>query len=105
MHVTEQQPLPGLEALTVEPVLKVSADARRTLRQHALVARGFHPLALSPTRPELGTCGGCAWRVLFGAYPKCTLPGDRARRLTHGPATDCRAWWPACGDFEGKSDG
>lgn len=77
------------------------------------------------------TCGTCAFRVLLGGhakpYPKCvfgtfTTPiTDEQRRTfplllgrtpagavhTHQPrvtasdATDVRAWWPACTDYQG----
>ena len=82
-----------------EPTEKLSADRRRTLRQKAAVASGVHPLMGGKARPELGTCGGCAHRLVLGyhnrSWPKCELAG-----ITHGAGTDCRAWWPACGRYE-----
>jgi hypothetical protein len=89
-----------LELFFVEPTVlesteKLSPDRRRTLRQKADVERGIHPLMRTPTVPERGTCGDCVHRVSVGhhdrAFPKCELAG-----ITHGPGTDCRAWWPAC---------
>lgn len=81
---------------------ELSADRRRTARQKRLIEQGIHPLAQTVTVPEKGTCGDCVHRVAFGhnsrSYPKCTLPSARPARMTHGAATDCRAWWPACTD-------
>lgn len=83
-----------------------SADRRRTARQHQQVAAGIHPLTGEKTRPDFGTCGTCVPRsAAFSAqgYPKCTRGAQLGRRpfragpyMTHGAATDCRAWWPAC---------
>jgi hypothetical protein len=58
------------------------------------------PPAHAPkTRPDLGTCGDCAHRVVIGyhnrSWPKCDLA-----EITHGAGSDCRAWWPACDRFE-----
>lgn len=83
-----------------EPAEKMSADRRRTLRQRALIDAGVHPLTRTKTRPDLGTCGGCAHRVLTAtngnrSWPKCDL-----REITHGPGSDVRRWWPACERFE-----
>ena len=79
----------------------LSADRKRTLRQHQMVEQGIHPLTRQRTMPEWGTCGECRFRKVLshhgGDFPKCTR--DPAR-LTHSAATDCRAWWPACHQFE-----
>lgn len=92
---------PELENVAVEPVENLSADRRRTLRQRQQVEAGIHPLTGLRTYPDLGTCGDCRFRMVLDyhsrAYPKCTF--DEAR-MTHGAGTDCRAWWPACGDHE-----
>lgn len=80
-----------------DPLARLSPDRRRTARQHQQVADGIHPLTQGQARPELGTCGDCAHRRMRGAFPKCHA--DPAR-LTHSASTDCRAWWPACGQFE-----
>lgn len=93
---------------------KVSADRRRTLRQRNQIEAGTHPLTGGRIHPEASkevqprtpgkdrpfTCGSCVYREPGGprGYPKCVLPDDRGRatRVTGGPATDVRAWWPAC---------
>jgi len=83
----------------VDPAAGLSAQRRLTLRQKADIDRGVHPLTKLPTRPELGTCGDCAHRVLVHwhdyTYPKC-----EEMHWAHSAANDCRAWWPACTSFQ-----
>lgn len=82
--------LPG----TPPPAPRTSADRRRTQRQRERVARGIHPLTGGRTFPSAGTCGDCPNRRPQDgerSWPKCGL-----WPVTGGPATDCRAWWPAC---------
>ena len=96
----------GYGAIAAEPVEKVSADRRRTLHQRALVEAGVHPLTGDKARPDLGTCGDCKLRLLVHwrnrTYAKCArglpegAPLDEAPFVSHGAATDVRAWWPAC---------
>lgn len=93
-----------LELVPPEPVEKLSADRRRTLRQRADVERGRHPLTGGRLIDDQSAkCGNCRFRVLFGhhdrAYPKCTH-GDGAPRATHSASSDVRAWWPGCTDHE-----
>lgn len=83
-----------------EPVL--SAGQRVTLRQRADIARGVHPLTRLPLlQPEGHTCGDCRHRCqMWGGsrtYPKCD-------RVPHAASqqNDCRAWWPACTQWETK---
>lgn len=95
------------EPPTLEPAEILSAGRRRTLRQKQHIEAGFHPLTQTRTHPELGTCGGCALRSIEFGYPKCTLGADIPNRkagpyMTHGAATDCRAWWPACSHYQAK---
>lgn len=95
-----------------------SEQRGRTRRQRGLLAAGQHPLTLVLTRPlrlhaEAAPadprdapgrrCGNCVFRRALSAYsgksyPKCTF-GDGAR-VSHGGATDCRAWWGGCVDHE-----
>lgn len=92
-------------------------DARRTLKQHGLMAVGLHPLSLTlrralrimPNRTR-EKCGGCRWLEpldwdvpLRQAKYKCWFDGGA--RVTRGRATTVRKWWPACVDFEGRTDG
>lgn len=104
--VDGQVPLPGMPddgvLFHVEPAspAPLSPDRRRTLRQRAQIEAGWHPLAGTRTHPEVGTCGDCAHRVLVStngnrSWPKCDLTP-----ITHGPGSDCRAWWPACDRWE-----
>lgn len=91
---------PELFELTLDPAPPpLSADARRTKRQHDLVDGGWHPLTRDRARPDLGTCGTCVHRrpTQQGSYPKCGLGP-----INKGPGTDVRAHWPACSRFEPK---
>lgn len=93
-----------------------TSDQLRIHRQQVALEHDQHPLSVALNRP-IGLhadaapvddrkaaglrCGGCAYRQMQrrGAWdwPKCVLPG--AARITRGPGTDVRAWWPACPDF------
>lgn len=100
---------------------KLSADARRTQRQLEVLAAGYHPLTNTRLHPEAAPfddrsapgrrCGNCRFREVLAyrqnAFPKCMFPGDLGAdeievlgppRVTHGAASDVRAWWPACAD-------
>lgn len=107
------------DAWRVEPAVdNRSTDQRRTDRQAGAIRAGVHPLALvfgatvvmhpgadrTATRgdgPRLPLrCGTCRYR--FGVRHASTYPKCGARdgaRVTRGPATDVRAWWPACLDY------
>lgn len=96
--------------------LKESPTVRRTWRQAAMLAAGIHPLSAvlslklrlhAEAAPygdhrALGRrCGNCAFRQKNAwGYPKCVF--GRGIRASHGAATDCRAWWPACPNHEWK---
>lgn len=86
-----------------QPVARLSPDRRRTLRQRAQIAAGWHPLTGGRARPDLGHCGTCVHRVLEEhhgrTYPKCDVGPQSS-----GAATDVRRWWPACARWE-ASDG
>lgn len=110
------------QARPAEPAEKLSADRRRTIRQADALAHGRHPLGLvfgSPLRLHADAapaddrtapgarCGTCRFRELFGyhtrSYAKCTVGYVEGRgypRVSHGSATDVRAWWPACRDYQ-----
>lgn len=96
-----------------EPAEKLSPDRRRTLRQRADIERGRHPLTGSQLADDPdATCGNCRFRAGVDwhdrSYPKCFYEPagwDVERmhgwpRVTHGAATDVRAWWRACTDHE-----
>lgn len=91
------------------PEPKESQGVRRTKRQAADLAAGRHPLTGFGLHAEAAPhddrsaegrrCGDCGHRELVGrhgnrTYPKCTVGGGA--RMTHGEASDVRAWWPAC---------
>ena len=108
-------------AIESEPGL--SAGQRLTVRQAENIAAGVHPLTKGQLHPLASrardasapkgdpfTCGSCYFRAVERyhdhSYPKCWLPGpntsaDRPTypRVTHGAASDVRAWWPACRDY------
>jgi hypothetical protein len=80
--------------------LPLSTGRRLTARQRLDVAKGYHPLTRLPLlepRDDTKKCGTCIHRTKGGSrgYPKC----DQTT-ITSGPATDCRAWWPACTKWE-----
>lgn len=108
---------------TREPEPKLGTDARRTLRQGQVMARGRHPLALlgAPLRLHADAppvddrkapgprCGDCVFIVRKDQWLKCTRGrsgeiGTKTFRSgpyeTHGGATDLRAWWPGCERWE-----
>lgn len=115
---------PALDLLPVDALFDVpavperprlSATSRRTLRRLQALKLGQHPMSIAidmPLRlhPEAAPaddrhapgrrCGNCIHRVLHRhhnrPYAKCVAAGDD--RVTHGPGTDVRAWWPACPD-------
>lgn len=112
-----------LDVPPAEPPIPESSGVRRTRRQAELLARGVHPLtgqglhaqaAPAGDRDALGRrCGNCRWREVLGyrtrSYAKCVHPGSLSAsayeefgppRVTHGEASDCRAYWPACRDHE-----
>jgi hypothetical protein len=110
----------GFDPPTSSPDADLSAGQRLTLRQAQQITQGIHPMTLAYTLPLLlhpdadrartrnthvplaaFTCGTCVFRQTIGhrsgTYPKCTRPGAP---VSHGPATDVRAWWPACTHYE-----
>jgi hypothetical protein len=69
------------------------------------------PEICSPDAPKGApyTCGSCRFRQVLRwhdrTYPKCIQEVEgtnllTAPSITHGAATDCRAWWPACRLYE-----
>lgn len=100
----------------IDELTNLSAQQRLTFRQSAAIANGQHPLSLRfghmPLHDEADPhpdvegrkCGNCVFRRHWGAhgYPKCMFGGGA--RLTHGAATDCRAWWPGCRDHRYESE-
>lgn len=89
-----------------EPPL--SADRRRTQRQLAILAAGRHPLTRGPLHPEAAPvddrhaagrrCDSCQWLVAYDHHNRRYLKFRQRNELyvTHGAASDVRAWWPAC---------
>lgn len=108
------EPLFPIDAPAADPTEGMSAGRRLTWRQSHQLRLGFHPLSITCGIIKLHTdaapwddrkadglrCGSCTLRISHGAhsYPKCDL-GDGIR-ISHGQATDCRAWWPACASYE-----
>lgn len=98
------------------PAEREPAGRRRIRRQAALLARGRHPLAamfgplfLHPEAAPVDDrkadglrCRTCVFRQHNGwGYPKCEY-GNGAR-ASHGEATDVRAWWPACTEYQQRT--
>lgn len=94
------------EALSLFPEIvepdgkaKLTAGDRLRRRHDAKIAQGMHPITGLRLRGDDETCGSCAHRVLVHGgsrgWPKCELSV-----MTHGPATDCLARFPACSGWE-----
>lgn len=82
-----------LEFGVTPPEKDLSPQKRRTIRNRELIARGIHPCTRVPLARNGETCGTCAlsaWKRMGNRYFKCSL------NMTSGPATDIRAFWPAC---------
>jgi hypothetical protein len=119
---TGLQVTPDATERTAGERLRFRQAARITAGMHPLSLQ--RPIPLHPDAPrdaakdDGGTyprCGTCRFRWTVGggaqSYPKCTfgrvsryLTADRllvtpGPRESHGPATDVRAWWPACIDY------
>jgi len=101
-----------LDVPASDPGEKLSAGRRLTRRRAAQLAAGIHPLTRGPLHPDAAPaeprdapglrCGGCKWRVANHlGYPKCGHPQTPA---SHGPATDVRAYFPACPLHEARPD-
>lgn len=97
-----------------EPEPQLSAGQRLTVRQAQNIAAGIHPLTRGRLHPLASrhrdasspkadpfTCGSCWFREVKGGtagrYVKCWA--EDGKRVTGGPATDVRAWWPACPEY------
>jgi hypothetical protein len=117
--------LPAPPRMSVPAPPADSPDTRRTRRQAEAIKHGQHPLAATlqiplrlhtaaPANPFMrdtpgARCGSCQHRAARGGtqktYQKCWLRGtdsDMYPRVTGGPGTDVRAWWPACLDYQPK---
>lgn len=99
-----------------------SAGRKLTARQLKDLERGFNPLGqrlhvdAAPVTDKTAPgrrCGNCRFRTpdgtggTAGTYPKCRFGADGSRpgpRMSRGPATDCRAWWPGCSDHVPAAD-
>ncbi len=100
-----------------EPAPTESATVRRTRRQAAMLAAGIHPLSAvlsvklrlhaeaapyGDRQADGRRCGNCRFRELLTwrsqTLPKCTY----GARMTHGAASDVRAYWSACVDHQWK---
>ena len=109
--------LPGMPDVDeVFDVPKGSAGQRLRERQANDVQQGRHPLTggkihkFADVAAKAGDakdlpyrCGSCIHRLLLryhdGTYPKC-----EQSQMTHGSATDVRAWWPACPQWHDALD-
>ena len=91
--------------------------------RHPLTRGPLHPFAVGaiarPDNPkgQPFTCGSCRFRELIRyhgkSWPKCLRDGhygnhpdpanmylEEMTNVSHGAATDVRAWWPACVGYE-----
>lgn len=117
---------PRVEPLPPVDGVALSTDRARTRRQAELLADGWHPVAGRLLHPAAASahdrqapglrCRSCRFRLTAnhgtaGSYAKCYWPGeetvdrlDNLPRFSRGPATDIRAWWPACADYEAADE-
>lgn len=108
---------------------RLSPDRARTARQYRDVENGLNPLTRTPKHPDApddcsptdrypreGTCGTCKFRTSIEEgtkrltrasgeiveVPKVALKCGfrKGERISYGPATDIRSWWPGCGDYK-----
>jgi len=102
-----------------DPTEGMSAQRKLTQKQATRLAQGLHPLSITnghirlhpdaapaATRTAEGLrCRTCAHLNYQGphGYAKCGF-GDGVR-ISHGPATDVRLYWPACVDYEAADRG
>jgi hypothetical protein len=102
-----------------DPTEGMSAQRKLTHRQAARLAQGLHPLSITnghiglhpdaapaATRTTDGLrCRTCTHLVHEGphSYIKCGF--GNGVRISHGPATDVRLYWPACVDYEAADRG
>lgn len=111
---------PLFDAPAPQPRSKAKPLQVMRTRQSQCMRHGAHPLtaALGRTIPLHADaapqddrdadglrCGGCLHRTPVRAdtaksFPKCAV--DARTRMTHGPGTDVRAWWPACESYQPK---
>jgi hypothetical protein len=79
--------------------VEMGQDAARTKRRNELLAAGVHPTTRLRLREPAGeTCGSCDYRLAINTG-KRTFHKCSAVPMTHGPATDVRLSWPACGGW------
>lgn len=105
-HVDTPEPAP--------PAPKESTDRRRTRRQKQALAAGKHPISVyvqrtvplhadaapadDRTAPGL-RCRTCVRLTRRWGYLKCANVSD-----THSAASDIRAWWSACVNYEAADE-
>lgn len=98
---------------------KLKPDQRRAQLQAEKFAAGYHPITGAKLHEEAAPfddrsapgrrCGSCVFRRTLGyhnrSWPKCLNPGNLGADeldalghpyVSHGAATDCRGWFPAC---------
>lgn len=101
-HDAMELMLPGMPDAPERPAGDDRSKRRSwTAQSRVLITEGWHPLAGTRVRPDLGRCGTCAHRILQGGtakpYPKCAKGP-----ITRGEKTDVRSWWPACDRYDPK---
>jgi hypothetical protein len=129
MNTHEQLALVDLPGGPRRPGDEETLSYQRNLTQRQLTALrfGYHPLGLPPRsvlrlhadappaddRAAAGPrCGTCVFRApMAGEHavtaPKCwhgQRPGHTPPRAAFSAATDCRAWWPACVNYQPRPD-
>jgi hypothetical protein len=119
-----REPRPS-EDMSLSPGLRLTLRQAEMVTNgvHPLTRGPLHPLAskhrdADAPKDDPFTCGSCYFRNSADyhnrSYAKCWLPGPKTGqeikygavtvtvgypRVTHGAASDVRAWWPACPDY------
>ncbi|WP_280470655.1 hypothetical protein [Nocardia farcinica] len=106
--------LPADAAVAPPEPQPMNRGQRRKLLVAKRIAAGTHPLGYVSIHPEATRdrtgpglrCGTCRYRQPEKhhnrTYPKCHF--DNGSRVSGCDASDIRAWWPACRDYEPKEN-
>jgi hypothetical protein len=124
--VSDDALFPVPDGARVDAPQRMTPDRSLCSRQLKLITHGMHPISLvngagcvflHPDAPRSDDktaagprCGTCVFRVREHYhrrdYAKCEWPDRPGRypRMSHSNAGDVPAWWPACREYEPKTE-